>query len=194
VGVRGPRARPSPVPVPDPGHRSDNGGEYINTHLLRYPEHHQITFTRSRPDTKNDGCHVEENNCARARELVGYYRYDTPCQAGQAQPDLGTRPLFGNHFLPQQTLILKRRVAAKVIKRQHPARTPAPPSRCPPRRMQTPGDHMNTTFKRLKPAPMSRQTLALTGELETIAVAKTPTKPKPAVNHAWNNPASGGPH
>jgi IS30 family transposase len=33
---------------------SDNGSEFINTHLLRYCEQNQITFTRSRPYRKND--------------------------------------------------------------------------------------------------------------------------------------------
>ena len=36
-----------------------------------------ITFTRSRPANKNDGCHVEQKNWAVVRTLVGYYRYDT---------------------------------------------------------------------------------------------------------------------
>ena len=37
----------------------------------------QITFTRSRPGNKNDGCHVEQKNWAVVRTVVGYYRYDT---------------------------------------------------------------------------------------------------------------------
>jgi hypothetical protein len=33
----------------------------------------RITFTRSRPGNKNDGCHVEQKNWAVVRTIVGYY-------------------------------------------------------------------------------------------------------------------------
>ena len=60
-------------------HRStiDNGSEFINAHLLAWCEQQQITFTRSRPGNKNDGCHVEQKNWDIARRTVGYWRYDT---------------------------------------------------------------------------------------------------------------------
>ena len=40
-----------------------------------------ITFTRSRPGNKNDGCHVEQKNWTHVRELVGYLRFDTERRA-----------------------------------------------------------------------------------------------------------------
>jgi hypothetical protein len=43
------------VPLPIRGIDFDNGGEFINAHLLRYCEANQITFTRSRPGNTNDG-------------------------------------------------------------------------------------------------------------------------------------------
>ena len=45
---------------------------------------------------------------------------------------------------------------------------------------------MNAEFKRVHPAAQSRQILALTGRLETLALAKKPATLKPAVNRAWN--------
>ena len=45
---------------------------------------------------------------------------------------------------------------------------------------------MNAEFTRLKPAALSRNILALTGELETLALAKKPAAVKPAINRAWN--------
>lgn len=45
---------------------------------------------------------------------------------------------------------------------------------------------MNAAFKRIKPAPLSREILALTGRLETIALAKRPAPEHAPVNHAWN--------
>jgi hypothetical protein len=45
---------------------------------------------------------------------------------------------------------------------------------------------MNAEFKRAHPAAQSRQILALTGRLETLALAKQPAAVKPPVNRAWN--------
>jgi hypothetical protein len=67
-------------PFPIIGIDSDNGSQFINDHLLRWCTEHHVTFTRSRPGNKNDGAHVEQKNWARVRELVGYYRYDTPAE------------------------------------------------------------------------------------------------------------------
>ncbi len=45
---------------------------------------------------------------------------------------------------------------------------------------------MNAEFKRVHPAAQSRQILALTGRLETLALAKKPATVKPVANHAVN--------
>lgn len=44
---------------------------------------------------------------------------------------------------------------------------------------------MTTEFKEVHPAAQSRQTLALTGRLETLASAKKPATVKPLVNRAF---------
>jgi hypothetical protein len=41
---------------------SDNGSEFINTHLESYCNYNKITFTRTRPNRKNDNCFVEQKN------------------------------------------------------------------------------------------------------------------------------------
>jgi len=38
---------------------SDNGSEFMNNHLIRYPQQEHITLTRSRPFRKNDNCFAE---------------------------------------------------------------------------------------------------------------------------------------
>jgi len=55
------------MPFPLLGIDSDNGSEFINWHLLRWCEKHQITFTRSRSGNSNDGAHVEQKNWAIVR-------------------------------------------------------------------------------------------------------------------------------
>ena len=42
-------------------------------------------------------------------------------------------------------------------------------------------------FKRIRVAALSRNILNLTGQLETLAIAKRPAPLKPPTNHAWND-------
>jgi hypothetical protein len=174
-------------PFPIAGIDSDNGTEFINDHLLRYCIQHQITFTRSRPGHKNDGAHVEQKNWTRVRELVGYYRYDTPAELAKLNEIWELDTLFANYFLPQQKLVYKQRKGAKVIKKHDRAATPHQRAAAHPAVRNRPKIGMDATFKRIKPAAMSRQILALTGELEALSLAKAPARPKPPVNHAWND-------
>ncbi|MDN5743954.1 MAG: hypothetical protein L0H31_02400 [Nocardioidaceae bacterium] len=145
------------------------------------------TFTRSRPGNKNDGAHVEQKNWARVRELVGYYRYDTPVELAKLNEIWALDAVFANYFLPSQKLVFKQRQGAKVTKRHATARTPHQRAVDHEKVRARPKVTMNAKFKRLKPAALSRQILALTGQLETLAQAKKAPRSKPPVNHAWNN-------
>jgi len=64
------------LPMPVLGLDSDNGGEFINHHLVRYCTREQITCTRCRPYKKNDQCHVEQKNDSIVRQTIGYGRYE----------------------------------------------------------------------------------------------------------------------
>ncbi|MGH3503152.1 MAG: integrase catalytic domain-containing protein [Nocardioidaceae bacterium] len=111
-------------PFPILGIDSDNGAEFINAHLLRYCQHNTITFTRSRPGRKNDGAHVEQKNWSVVRQAVGYHRYDTPAELEILNDIYALLRLQINFFSPQQKLIAKTRVGAKVTKRYDTAKTP----------------------------------------------------------------------
>jgi transposase InsO family protein len=174
-------------PFPIRGIDSDNGSEFINEQLLRWCTEQQVTFTRSRPGNKNDGAYVEQKNWARVRELVGYYRYDTVGELDKLNEIWALDAVFANYFLPQQKLIFKQRNGAKVTKRHDTAATPHQRAVAHPGVRARPKITMNATFNRLKPAALSRQILALTGELETLAQAKKAPRSKPPVNHAWND-------
>jgi transposase InsO family protein len=160
----------SVFPFPIRGIDSDNGSEFINEHLLRYCEDNKITFTRSRSGNKNDGAHVEQKNWARVRELVGYYRYDTAAELAKLNEIWELDAVFANYFLPQQKLIFKQRSGAKVIKKYDTATTPHQRAVAHPDVRKRPIITMNAVFKRLKPAALSRQILALTGQLEALAL------------------------
>ena len=174
-------------PFPIVGIDSDNGSEFINNHLLDWCTQNKITFTRSRPGNSNDGAHVEQKNWARVRELVGYYRYDTPAELATLNQIWELDAVFTNYLLPQQKLIFKQRNGAKVTKRYDAATTPHQRAVTHPAVRARPIIAMNAQFKQLKPAALSRQILALTGQLETLAQAKAPSRPRPPVNEAWNN-------
>jgi hypothetical protein len=173
-----------PFPVLDID--SDNGSEFINWELFRWCEQEKLTFTRSRSGNKNDGAHVEQKNWARVRELVGYLRYDTPAELAKLNEIWELDRILTNYLLPQQKLIEKHRHGAKVTKKHDAPATPHQRAIRHPAMHKRPIIRMNAAFKQIKPAALSRQILALTGQLETLSKAKQPAPAKP-INRAWNN-------
>jgi hypothetical protein len=73
---------------------SDNGGEFINHHLVAYLGQREapVLFTRSRPYKKNDNAHVEQRNWTHVREHFGYERYDVSARSGGGVFTTGQRP------------------------------------------------------------------------------------------------------
>ncbi|MGO4193728.1 DDE-type integrase/transposase/recombinase [Arthrobacter sp. YAF17] len=177
-------------PFPVIGIDSDNGSEFINNELFEFCVQHRITFTRSRPGNKNDGAHVEQKNWSRVRELVGYQRYDTVGELQLLNEIWELDRIFTNYLLPQQKLIAKARHGAKVSKTHDRAATPHRRASAHPALSRMPVIRMNAQYKKIRPAALSRQILALTGQLEAIATAKQAAPVKPAVNERWNQRAS----
>jgi hypothetical protein len=103
---------------------SDNGGEFLNSHLVQYCAQHRLTFTRSRPYWKNDQAHVEQKNWSIVRKLMGYDRYESPEALAQLNRVYELLRLWTNHWQPVMKLIGKERVGAKLRKRYDVARTP----------------------------------------------------------------------
>lgn len=99
------------------GLHPDSGGEFINWQLFGYCQEHDIAFSRSRPNHKNDNAHVEQKNWTLVRRLIGYQRLDTPSQLAwlnQLYTDL-LRP-YNNCFQPVMKLIKKEPVGQRVRK------------------------------------------------------------------------------
>jgi hypothetical protein len=94
--------------------------------------------------------------------------------------------VFTKYLLPQQKLIFKQRNGAKVTKRYDTATTPHQRAIAREDMAKRPIMGMNAEFTRIKPAALSRNILALTGELETLALAKKPATVKPTINRPWN--------
>jgi hypothetical protein len=59
---------------------SDNGGEFLNYHVLRWLQKRPrpVFMTRSRPYKKDDNAHVEQKNWTHIRQCFGYERHDNP--------------------------------------------------------------------------------------------------------------------
>ena len=59
---------------------SDNGGEFLNHHVLHWLQKRPrpVFMTRSRPYKKDDNAHVEQKNWTHVRQCFGYERYDNP--------------------------------------------------------------------------------------------------------------------
>ena len=59
---------------------SDNGGEFLNYHVLKWLQQRPrpAFMTRSRPFKKDDNAHVEQKNWTHVRQCFGYERHDNP--------------------------------------------------------------------------------------------------------------------
>jgi hypothetical protein len=112
------------LPFPMIGVDSDNGSEFINAHLLKYCKKNKITFTRSRPYHKNDGCFVEQKNDIVVRRTAGYLRYDTDEELGILNEMYESVRLWINFFNPSQKLISKVREGSKIKKKYDAHQTP----------------------------------------------------------------------
>ena len=98
----------SDLPFPWLGLDTDNGGEFINRHVLRWCQRGRrdpIYYTRSRPYRSNDNAHIEQKNWTHVRHWFGYERHDnaevTPLINELATGELGQ---FLNLFSPSMKL------------------------------------------------------------------------------------------
>jgi len=160
------------LPFPLLGVDSDNGAEFINHHLLAYCTDHEITFTRSRPSHKNDNAHVEQKNWHVVRQTVGYLRYDTPAELELLNQLYQPLRLMMNFFSPQQKLVSKTRVGAKVIKKHDRAKTPFQRLLARDDIPQSTKDNLTRWYAQLNPAQLRRDIAAGQQRLSTLSAAK----------------------
>ena len=106
------------------GIHSDGGSEFINDHLLRYCQQHDLSFTRSRAYRKNDNNFTEQKNFDVVRKYVGYARYDT-AEAVELLNELYDRlRVVVNFMRPCAKLTEKTRRGARVTRRYDRPQTP----------------------------------------------------------------------
>jgi len=104
---------------------SDNGSEFINHHLLRYCDRHDLDFTRSRPYKKDDNAHIEQKNWTHVRKLMGWDRYDS-IPALHLMNDLYANELrlYMNLFQPSVKLLKTVRKGSRLRRIYDSPQTP----------------------------------------------------------------------
>ena len=144
---------------------SDNGSEFINNHMIRFCRANSVTFTRSRPNKKNDSCYVEQKNWSLVRVTVGYARYDTQDQTDLLNRLYGVLRLYSNYFQPVMTLASKERNGSKVTRRYDEAKTPYQRTMLHPDIPDTVKEMLTAEYQKLNPASLRRQITQLQAEL-----------------------------
>ena len=117
----------SRIPFPILGFDADNGGEFINHHLMRHfaDRARPVQFTRSRPYHSDDNAHVEQKNWTHVRQWFGYHRLDKR-RIVDMMNDLYRSEwrLYHNFFQPSVKLIEKKVIASQTVKRYDKPKTP----------------------------------------------------------------------
>ena len=165
------------LPFPLQGIDSDNGSEFINDHLYRYCQAHQIQFTRGRPYKKDDNAHVEQKNWTHVRKLLGYVRYDSTEALALMNALYGHElRLFQNLFLPSVKLVKKVRVGARVRRVYDRPQTPLERVRAAPDAEPVKVAHLLALRERLDPFALAH---AIDQKLERLYALAAHPRPTP---------------
>lgn len=151
---------------------SDNDSAFINAHFLRYCNERQITFTRTRPQRKNDNCFVEQKNYSIVRRAVGYSRYDTEEELKIINELYGHLRLYTNFFQPVMKLIEKTRTGSKVTKKYDKPRTPYQRVLESPLVFEENKEKLRQQYDKLNPAELKRSITRLQNRLTKLATMK----------------------
>lgn len=159
-------------PFPILGIDSDSGGEFINHHLYDYCLTERISFTRSRPYRKNDGCYVEQKNYSVVRKTVGYRRYDTEEEQEILNRLYQLLSFYTNYFQPLRKLVKKERVGSKVKKKYDIPRTPYRRVMEIPKISEITKETLTRFYNQINPAQLKREIEKLQNRLIDLSVAK----------------------
>lgn len=106
---------------------SDNGGEFLNHHVMHWLQKRErpVFMTRSRPYKKDDNAHVEQKNWTHIRQWFGYERHDNP-EVLEMINELVTGPLnqLLNYFHASLKLKNKEKKNHRIVRKYDEAKTP----------------------------------------------------------------------
>ena len=119
------------LPFPVRQIHPDNGGEFLNHHMLHFWGEivQGITLSRSRPYHKNDNPRVEQKNSSLVRAYVGHDRIDSVVQVLAVNELYDDLWLYNNLFQPVMHMVEKEVIredgkAVRVKRHYDNARTP----------------------------------------------------------------------
>ena len=139
---------------------SDNGSEFINTHLFNFCQQRaktrSVQFTRSRPYKKDDNAHVEQKNWTHVRKLLGWDRYDTLEALKIINQLYQQLRIFQNLFQPSMKLNSKIRKGSRVIRRYDQPSTPLDRVLKSSKKTLPQIQALNSTLKSTDPFELSR--------------------------------------
>lgn len=101
----------------------DSGSEFINWHLKKWCDAHNVKMTRTRPYMKNDHARIEQKNYANIRHVVGYTRFDDQRHVAILNELYDTLEDYINFFLPSQKCLEKIRIGSRKVRRYDTAQT-----------------------------------------------------------------------
>jgi hypothetical protein len=149
------------LPFPLRGIDSDNGSEFINTHLFNFcqqrPKTRRVQFTRSRPYKKDDNAHVEQKNWTHVRKLLGWERYDTLEALKIINHLYEQLRIFQNLFQPSMKLSSKIRKGSRLIRRYDQPSTPLERVLKSPEKTLQQIQALKSTLKNIDPFELSRR-------------------------------------
>ena len=100
---------------------TDNGGEFLNWHLVSHFADRDVKVeqTRSRPYQKNDQAHIEQKNYTHVRALLGYDRLEHPQIVESLDRLLAYWSHWNNLYSPTMRQIERRREKGGRVIRRH---------------------------------------------------------------------------
>jgi len=149
---------------------SDNGSEFINAELFRYCANEGLAFTRSRPNRKNDNCHVEQKNWHVVRRNIGYNRYEGGTAVAAMNEYYSFLRLHTNFFMPQSKLVSKSRDGSRVVKRYDGPSTPYERVLNSPDVPEEAKARLRETYRSLNPAALVRGMREALAKLMALAM------------------------
>lgn len=145
------------------GFHSDNGGEFLNHHLIHYLKERGVPVisSRGRPYHKDDTAHVEQKNYTHVRLLLGYKRLESPDLLPRINQLYEAWSLFNNFFCPSIKLVSKVKIGSQYRKKYDAPRTPYDRLLISPDVTEAVKTHLTEVATHLDPFALKKQIDAL---------------------------------
>ena len=153
---------------------SDNGGEFLNHHVLKWLQQRPqpVFMTRSRPFKKDDNAHVEQKNWTHVRQCFGYERHDNPELVEPMNALVkGAYGQLTNYFHASLKLDHKERKGGKVQRIYGAAQTPLARVRANAEVSEATKKRLLQVKARLNPFALKQ---AVTRSLKAISMMRRP--------------------